>query len=178
MSAVYDWAMGLSERFWPKVNKTAGCWFWQGARYGNGYGQIRGEDGRTIPAHRAALLLSGVDIEGKVVHHRCHERACVNPEHLVVCLSQRIHARHHRKHSPASVIRDIQNFHAEYGRPPVAGDWNASLSRKLGHHDRVKAWEEHEWPPLIVVQKLFGSWSTAIEVAGFPRPHLGRPPRK
>lgn len=83
----------LAERFWPKVNKNGPvvkpelgrCWVWTAATKEGGYGVIRPEgqrSGPTLKAHRASLMLAGVDIEGLVVRHRCDNPPCVNPSHL------------------------------------------------------------------------------------------------
>ena len=72
-----------------------GCWLFTGARV-NGYGHVRGEDGRLAMAHRVVFLASGRTIpDGLDLDHRCHSedkeckggptcvhRACVNPDHL------------------------------------------------------------------------------------------------
>ena len=77
----------LAERFWEKVDKRGPdeCWLWTAAKKDGGYGVMRPEgqrSGPTIKAHRVSLLLAGVDIEGKVVRHRCDNPPCVNPAHL------------------------------------------------------------------------------------------------
>lgn len=58
------------------------CWIWQAARTAGGYGQIT-IDGEKLYAHRVAyaLLVEGIPA-GRVVHHRCQQRACINPAHL------------------------------------------------------------------------------------------------
>lgn len=59
-----------------------GCWLWQGAVKGNGYGNVN-IDGRTLMAHRVAYELHvGPIPDGQRVLHGCDVRRCVNPAHL------------------------------------------------------------------------------------------------
>ncbi|MDF3046723.1 MAG: sle1 [Ornithinibacter sp.] len=81
--------MSLSERFWAKVDRRSDeeCWPWTAATNEHGYGVIRPEgrrSGPTLKAHRVALQLAGVDVEGQVVRHSCDNPPCVNPLHLTV----------------------------------------------------------------------------------------------
>ena len=70
------------ERFWSKVDKSGGCWIWQGTTSNKGYGRYVSR-GKHWYAHRLAYIIrfgeiaSGLDID-----HMCHNRACVNPDHL------------------------------------------------------------------------------------------------
>lgn len=70
-----------TERFWTKVDKSGSCWEWQGARI-RGYGRFKaGID--MVYAHRFAYELNHGPIQdGLQVDHMCHNRACVNPDHL------------------------------------------------------------------------------------------------
>jgi len=74
------------ERFWAKVKKTPTCWEWQGdSRAGYGVVRLKRENGRQPrkPAHRVAYeMLVGPIPEGLVMDHTCHNKACVNPDHL------------------------------------------------------------------------------------------------
>lgn len=72
----------IADRFWSKVQKTDGCWEWQGGRFNFGYG--RAWDGeRQVLAHRLAFALtSGAIPDGLHVLHKCDVPLCVNPAHL------------------------------------------------------------------------------------------------
>ena len=61
---------------------STGCWEWQGAKSGCGYGSVR-IDGRTIGVHRLAYsLFVGPIPEGLELDHLCRNIVCCNPEHL------------------------------------------------------------------------------------------------
>ena len=77
-----------ADRFNAKVEKTPSCWLWRGSINGSGYGTLRfgsRTDGsrEAIGAHRFAYELAFGAISGRlVVHHKCFNRDCVNPDHL------------------------------------------------------------------------------------------------
>lgn len=77
----------IPPKVWARIDLPPdifGCWLWKGAKAAGGYGQIYW-DGRNMRAHRVIYSLF---IEGELspeyeLHHRCHNRLCVNPGHLV-----------------------------------------------------------------------------------------------
>ncbi len=71
------------EAFWARVDKGEGCWEWQGALTGNGYGSV-GFGGRvSVLTHRVAYqLATGIDPGEQCVLHRCDNRRCVRFDHL------------------------------------------------------------------------------------------------
>lgn len=87
--------MTAEDRFWAKVDKNGPvpghrpdlgqCWVWTaGINAGTGYGSFRFQRGHGVDAHRYSYLLAHGEIpEGFHVHHECHTRHCVRPEHLL-----------------------------------------------------------------------------------------------
>jgi len=72
------------KRFWAKVDKKEdGCWEWTAHLVG-GYGKFR-VDGKLVQAHRLSYeIAKGPIPAGYDVRHSCHNRPCVNPDHLSV----------------------------------------------------------------------------------------------
>jgi hypothetical protein len=74
----------VESRFWPKVEKTDGCWFWTRATDTNGYG-VFGVGGMQRSAHRVAYeLLVGPITDGLEIDHLCLVKNCVNPDHMEI----------------------------------------------------------------------------------------------
>src|SRR5215831_69343 len=77
--------LSLEVRFWPKVQKSDGCWLWTAAKQRTGYGKISagGAGAGLLLAHRVAWELANGPIPpGLCVLHHCDNPPCVNPIHL------------------------------------------------------------------------------------------------
>ena len=58
-----------------------GCWYWTGST--NHYYPITSVGGRTKKVHRLLYAaFKGAVSRAIELHHACHNRLCVNPEHL------------------------------------------------------------------------------------------------
>ena len=74
--------MSTLERFWSKVDKTAGCWLWTAGKSGSGYGYFA-LNRKNKGAHIISFSLENGPIpKGYFICHTCDTPACVNPAHL------------------------------------------------------------------------------------------------
>jgi len=86
------------------------CHLWSGPLAKNGYARIK-RDGKEIRLHRHYYEQAfGPIPPGYDVHHRCHQRACLNPNHLVIMLRDD-HLALHRAELPGIQWRT----HCKYG---------------------------------------------------------------
>ena len=82
MSRRYAEAKPLLDRLEDKILIDDGCWEWDGAKYGTGYGVVSWQKKNTH-AHRVVYeLLVGPIPEGLELDHLCRNRGCVRPDHL------------------------------------------------------------------------------------------------
>lgn len=77
----------LAQRFWEKVivvDDENSCWLWVGGKTIEGYGRMKGGDGRRNElSHRVSWTLHYGEIpEGMLVLHRCDRPSCIRPHHL------------------------------------------------------------------------------------------------
>ncbi len=93
VSAVTHSAKTFAERFWEKVNKNGPvvrpelgpCWEWTSALFKSGYGAFNiGIHAKTDCAHVVVWQLThGQKQTEPLLRHRCDNKRCVNPDHLV-----------------------------------------------------------------------------------------------
>lgn len=77
-----DPRLSHEDRFWYYVDKTDTCWNWTGGRSAKnrgGYGKFLND----VLAHRFSYEMhKGPIPAGMSIDHTCHNKQCVNPEHL------------------------------------------------------------------------------------------------
>jgi hypothetical protein len=83
--------LGRLERFMSYIDKNGPfceklkthCWLWNGG-HAHSYGMFYwGPPNETIHAHVASYRFFVKANHKKHIHHRCENRGCVNPEHLI-----------------------------------------------------------------------------------------------
>lgn len=105
--------------FFSRFKKKGGCWTWIGPKDPVGYGRHKNR-----LAHRVAYEIHyGAIPAGYVVHHFCHNKLCVRPDHLE-CMTASEHAQRHslgkhvRKRKPQPVKRyRVVSLWCKHGHP-------------------------------------------------------------
>jgi len=101
-------AKPVSERFWPKVDKSGDCWEWTASKTPYGYGHFN-HSKKWVGAHRLSWQLTNGPIpDGMQVDHMCHNRGCVRPGHLrLVTPKQNVENRSKDRDASRSGVRGV-----------------------------------------------------------------------
>lgn len=125
----------VAERVEKYVRPFAnGCWEWEGARSGGGYGQLE-VDGRNVKAHRFMYeMRHGRKLQSfETLDHLCRNRACCNPDHLDV-VTQRENTK--RMYAFQSLAGEIEHLRSELAKAAEDNErLRAELARVTGGHD-------------------------------------------
>ena len=106
----------LAERFSRRlVLDPSGCWLFMGHRNPKGYGICASAPGFSVLAHRRSYQIAyGRIPDGLDVHHTCHVRHCVNPEHLAAVSHER--NTQERKGADVRSLTGVRNVSYAHGR--------------------------------------------------------------
>src|SRR6185312_2134418 len=142
------------------------CYYYTGGITGNGYGnwplKVRGKWKNTL-AHRLIFqLFHGPIPERMLVDHKCHNRHCINPEHLRLATSAE-NCQHRVKRSVTSSFKGVSFSKAKR----LKKCWRASIKKGeieyQAHFDSEleAAKQYNKW-----AAELFGSFAVLNSVDG------------
>ena len=89
-----------------------GCWEWQGYRSTSGYGRVstgRSDTAKQEQTHRVTFeYATGIKPGEMVIHHKCANKACCNPEHLQLATQHENTAEMHARRSFEARIQSLE----------------------------------------------------------------------
>lgn len=89
------------------LDEDTGCWLWRGALDANGYGHLGHKGHSETLAHRYMYAVNVGPITADLtLHHACHNRACINPQHLSP-VDRTIHAELTRDRYATEVCHNV-----------------------------------------------------------------------
>ena len=108
------------------IVSDSGCWEWQGFRSTSGYGRVstgRRKTKTQEQTHRVTFeYATGIKPGEMVIHHKCANRACCNPEHLQLATQLENTAEMHARRSLEAQIDELRKALSVYdpGHPLLA----------------------------------------------------------
>ena len=142
-------------RFWEKVYAHPwGCWFWQGALDGGGYGSFRSK--RT---HRLAYeAFIGPIPDDLSIDHLCRNRACCNPLHLeAVTIGENIR----RGYGPTAM--HARKTHCMHGHPFDLLNTKIDTRGFRRCRECTREWDRQNWSRRVAEGRV--SWKSRAGVA-------------
>lgn len=135
------------------INIQSGCWEWVGRMDRLGYGMFRIE-GKNPKAHRFGWeRVNGPIPKGMYIDHLCHNRSCVNLEHLRVVTPKK-----NSENRKGATIRSTTGIRGVSPR-----DNGTRFVGRVGHHGKIysagtfSTEEEAERAVIALREKLYGT---------------------
>ncbi|MEW2011509.1 HNH endonuclease signature motif containing protein [Microbacterium sp. NPDC078814] len=111
----------IRQRVESKTLRGEGCWAWSGAHANTGYAQVR-ENKKLHYVHRLVYAFHNGSVpDGMVVDHKCHNRGCINPEHL-----QAVSPKQNNENRSGPARNNTSGYRGVY-RITRSGKWGARL---------------------------------------------------
>lgn len=118
----------------------SGCWEWLLSVNPDGYGHCSRTSYGSLRAHRASAIMHGMDVDGVNVNHKCHNRKCINPDHLYCgtqmenvrdCVNAGRFKSNKGEDNPRAILdwNKVREIRARY---PAGGVSCADLARQYG----------------------------------------------
>lgn len=146
------------DRFWPKVNKTDGCWLWTAGKFRFGHGAFQ-FNGRTCKAHRIAYELAyGPIPAGMLVCHQCDNPSCVRPDHLWLGT---IKDNNNDRHTKGRTRPPLHPNRGGYKLPPGAHVGERNPRARLTEQQVAKIRQRYISEP-ITRQQLANEYSVSV----------------
>ena len=149
------------------INPISGCRDFIGPRITAGYGDVR-YNSKHYSAHRLSYsIFIGPIPNGFDLHHRCENRACVNPQHLTP-LSRSGHVAEHPL--PAIMAALASKTHCLRGHELAGNNLLPTMlkhgrrSCRICHRQRVSKYKKRKRISPVLAHTM-----------AFPRPALPRP---
>jgi len=133
----------------------SGCWDWRGAKFVDGYGNHSFQVNNvkiTRAAHRWAYWKWKGEIPaGMEIHHKCRNRACVNPDHLELLTRE-----DHRKLHPSKLQDVCKRGHS------MADSYVDKTGKRIGRRccrvcmlESVRRWQEKNKERVLTMQREY-----------------------
>lgn len=119
---------------------------WTGNLGLSGYGRIH-IDGDLFMVHRLVKALHDKrPYRGLIVHHECHRRACINPDHLKILTAAEHSKLHGAERAAVTVCARGHSMGDAYVRKDTGHRQCRSCIRERGRK-QLEKWRSHIWQP-------------------------------
>jgi hypothetical protein len=119
------------------VDKSNGCWLWQGFVMANGYAYFGGKR-----AHRTIYQFFNEDLTQKQhLHHICEIKHCVNPDHLQK-IDSAAHNRYHQVGRALTLSEEERKRRREHGRAMIHHATERSYTKRSRSEVSKETWSK------------------------------------